>query len=72
MELPSHVTRIWAEIEQDGDDLKTVLVVETDLEMWHEAPGFNGRALDHLLDDLTDIFHNPRYDRMRLIPKKGH
>ena len=70
MELPSHVTKLWTEIEHDGADFKVVLVVETDLEMWHEAPGFSGGALDHLLDELTQMLQTPRYDSLRLVPKR--
>lgn len=47
------IVRSWHEWTIDGQDRQVVLVIETNLELQPGEPGFDGPAIDRLIDEAT-------------------
>ena len=60
----------WHEWEIDGRDRRVVLCVETAIELRPDRDGFDGLAVDSLVDQATRMMRaSPSpIDRVRIIP----
>jgi hypothetical protein len=67
-----NVVRTWIEYEREGREHKTVLVIETDIELWPDHQGYDSTAFDELVSHAVQKMKlNPEsYDIVRIISKK--
>lgn len=70
MTADPNIKRTWLEVEWKDKRPEHVLVIETDLELWPSAPGFDSGALDDMIDNAitrqADVNHT--IDRVRVVP----
>jgi len=62
---------VWTTIEAEAGQIKTVLVVETDLTLNPSADGYDGDAVNDLVDETVKAYGNVgTIDRIRFTPIK--
>lgn len=64
-----NITRSWHDWIVEGNDWKSVLVVETDLELRQGAPGFNEARFNELVEAAVRSLAACSADRLNIIPK---
>lgn len=70
MSIHKSVTRSWPEVEVEGQEHKTVLVVETTLKVSPDDPDFDSSEFDDLVNAAVEVVKNSAvFDSVRVIPK---
>jgi len=67
----AHILRCWHEWEFDGSDRRTILCLETTLELRPGAEGFDPILLDELIAEATDLMRasvSP-INSIRIVPQ---
>ena len=65
-----HILRSWHEWELDGRERAIVLVVETDVEMQADAPGYDAMLIEEVQAAAVKRLNASAHaiDRMRIVP----
>ena len=66
-----HVIRYWFAWEDNDDTIKSVLVIETDLELNRAAASFDATIVENMINDVKKqaVHHNLHYDHVRVVQK---